>query len=1091
MNKRTLGLGIGIILALASTAYGQTGGPILLATGDHPEYVPNWGYQWTVKAVATGNWTSTTTWRNRSNQAVVPTANDVVLIPSGFTVTVDAWGTTAANAPNAKIVSIEGKLAFSRTADSRLYAPTVLVNTTGTLDMGVAGRVPLYGATVLPAANPIPVARKAQLILGGAMLPQWLGAPGNDTTYDTNAASPYDPRRYSGGLVVLGRLFAAGADKTSFTALATAPAQGATGLTLSATPTGWLATDRLAIPDTRSAYQKRFGSTVPADIVIARSRSEIRPLSANVTTTSATVSTALTFAHPGNDNFRPHAGNLTRNVSIVSKGYETTTGAITGEANGTGAETRRAHVIILHEALTDIDNVLFRELGRTMTGIPTNHNGNNPKGRYSLHFHHMAGAFFGSAGNSGRDQFNKFRSFLTKSAFDNGYYLSDATIGNNLFPTSQTSLKAHAYPDKWQVAIHGSTRLQIKGNVFYGVKGAAVATEDGNEGWNEIVGNFALNVPGPAYVGGTNPTQIQLNWDSRRLTLGNTASADQLFWDPLNSDVPQIRVNGSMQKINMDPNDNNALDNKTNDGRRDSFLRGSEGVGFWLAGNADQVWDNIAADCGLAGIVSFAFPSTGLTFADKPADAESTWTPAAELGRNHLGYGSLATDLSFTRDTAEIPAKVPYGRNEVYGSLEGVEIWNESPFTLWKSKVWNCHIAIEPWETQHLIVDGLIAKGDIAGWNPNDFNWEKSMGVNNRFFPIAPQLNNLDIADFGIAILTQTPQGPLMERQVAPDGVSIINKDWFTIPQFHLQINALWSRCVQGLRIEGDLHYKGSAVNDIPGGGFYFSLEPQGAPARTYIRNANIQPPVSAMPVGASQVGIELIKSTRLDTLRTHSADEVWVESLSVNGVSRGTNQMYFPEQNATFTFPTLPASTPDARQNFANTNLGYTVLSGPQTNQQAWSETFNAGIFQSGRSWFGAYVVPGGTMLTSPVFSGAQMLGFIETRASVPTLFDVNPIWQGQVNTNNLTTGIEGYAQDARRPWKKPSVVLFVDGTWITSIPAIYRDSSDGKRRNFRYDWSSLPAIYHGANRHVTMVIENSNFDPAGVIFDAFINIP
>ena len=61
-----------------------------------------------------------------------------------------------------------------------------------------------------------------------------------------------DPEQFGTGLIVFGKLRLHGHERTAFQRLAVDPAAGASSLTLTETPDGWDAGDRLAVPDTRA-----------------------------------------------------------------------------------------------------------------------------------------------------------------------------------------------------------------------------------------------------------------------------------------------------------------------------------------------------------------------------------------------------------------------------------------------------------------------------------------------------------------------------------------------------------------------------------------------------------------------------------------------------------------------------------------------------------------------------------------------------------------------------------------------------------------------------------------------------------------------
>jgi hypothetical protein len=134
-----------------------------------------------------------------------------------------------------------------------------------------------------------------------------------------------------------GTFYAYGQPKSQYARLAADASASATTLTLNAIPTNWLLNDTIGIT----------GTTTTA------TQAEIRTLSANVTSTSATVTLGLTNAHGGNSTtlVQAHVANLTRNVVIRS-----TSSTIPAYSVYNGTNTT-----------VEISNVLFSMMGATTT----------------------------------------------------------------------------------------------------------------------------------------------------------------------------------------------------------------------------------------------------------------------------------------------------------------------------------------------------------------------------------------------------------------------------------------------------------------------------------------------------------------------------------------------------------------------------------------------------------------------------------------------------------------------------------------------------------------------------------------------------
>ena len=91
--------------------------------------IPNYGYDPTVVSVASGSWSSGSTW----STGKVPGAGAVVSIASGTTVTYDADSTAVLSAIT---IQPSGTLQFATTVNTEVIAANYLVLLGGTLDVG-------------------------------------------------------------------------------------------------------------------------------------------------------------------------------------------------------------------------------------------------------------------------------------------------------------------------------------------------------------------------------------------------------------------------------------------------------------------------------------------------------------------------------------------------------------------------------------------------------------------------------------------------------------------------------------------------------------------------------------------------------------------------------------------------------------------------------------------------------------------------------------------------------------------------------------------------------------------------------------------
>jgi len=242
-------------------------------------------------------------------------------------------------------VRVEGRLRFSPLENGQLAVGTVLVTPTGTLSIGAPDRPVDPGKTV-----------------------SLLFAPRSDTI---RRRDHFD---MLGGLIVLGHLSIYGAPKAGFAVPSNSLAPGVSRLTFLTLPAGWNVGDELLFPAAAAASEdeQRHIASVSND------------------RTTITLSSPLRFGHvpPAAAGAEVPVANLTRNVMLAS--------------TETGRLHQRAHVMIMTHEPVHISGAMFRGLGRTTAARPhtlTTVNdrgevtvGENPIGRYAVHFHLVSGA---------------------------------------------------------------------------------------------------------------------------------------------------------------------------------------------------------------------------------------------------------------------------------------------------------------------------------------------------------------------------------------------------------------------------------------------------------------------------------------------------------------------------------------------------------------------------------------------------------------------------------------------------------------------------------------------------------------------------
>jgi hypothetical protein len=287
-------------------------------------------------AVRSGDWLDPDIW-----SPGLPTAGARVVIPQAVTVTVK--GSVGVSALD--WVRIEGQLHFPETENSQLSATTIFVASGGTLSVGSSDRSVDPGKTVqllfLPRSTPVRELDRFDIL---------------------------------GGLIALGRVVIYGAPKAAFATPSTALQVGVGRLVFPMAPTGWRVGDELLFPAS----------------ILASKDERRRIASISNGGTAITLSSPLEFVHmpPLGVPSEVPVGNLTRNVILAS--------------SETAALHERAHVIVMTREPVHISGAAFYGLGRTTADqphtLPTVNDrgdvsvGQNPIGRYAVHFHIVAGA---------------------------------------------------------------------------------------------------------------------------------------------------------------------------------------------------------------------------------------------------------------------------------------------------------------------------------------------------------------------------------------------------------------------------------------------------------------------------------------------------------------------------------------------------------------------------------------------------------------------------------------------------------------------------------------------------------------------------
>jgi G8 domain len=270
----------------------------------------------TYRSKSSGVWSSPDTWQylgSVANAPAVPGVGDNVVISQGTTVTLD--GVTAA----VRTVRDDGTLSFDATKDTTLKADTIIVEPTGTYQMGTA-------------TQPIEAAHKAQVIFVSQM----------------SAADRlvWDPLQFSLGFVSHGDVSIYGSHVDSFVAVPTALPANTQTFDLGSVPAGWKAGDRLIITgDTAANDQGQNQDEEPA----------LQALNGSM----ATLSAPLKYNHSAGS---VYVSDVSRNTVFASDpaAFQVDT---SGHYVGTVAD--RGHVMFMHNDDVHVDAAGFYGLGRT------------------------------------------------------------------------------------------------------------------------------------------------------------------------------------------------------------------------------------------------------------------------------------------------------------------------------------------------------------------------------------------------------------------------------------------------------------------------------------------------------------------------------------------------------------------------------------------------------------------------------------------------------------------------------------------------------------------------------------------------------
>jgi len=345
-------------------------------------------------AINSGPWSNPTTWLGGQ----VPQANARVRIEPGVTVTIDGLLSSPM-----KAILVGGVLDFDPTQTTHLQVETLVVAPQGSLRIGTA-------------AAPIDADVESRV-----------------TIIDDGPLDPLsDPFSLGRGIIAHGPVEMHGAAVTPWATLSIAPQAGQTELVLDEVPLNWHVGDQLLLPGTNPLANE--------DELLM-----IQAIAGNTVTVAP-----LAYDHqPPDASFAVHLANLSRNIVIESENTAT---------------DRRGHVMLMHQRDVQISYAALRDLGRSDKKVLADSpivdafgnvqpgTGENPRGRYALHFHR------GGVVNDGNP------SLVHGSVVDGS--------------------------PGWGFVNHSSF-VEFTDNVAYNVDGSAFVTEAGDE-IGSFVGNLAV-----------------------------------------------------------------------------------------------------------------------------------------------------------------------------------------------------------------------------------------------------------------------------------------------------------------------------------------------------------------------------------------------------------------------------------------------------------------------------------------------------------------------------------------------------------------------------------------------------------------------
>lgn len=242
--------------------------------------IPDFSSNPTIESNSSGDWSNPNTW----NLSRIPTSNDRVLIHNGNTVNYNV-----SNPDKIAAITVQGKLSFDSSTETKIFIGTLLVAPDGELEIGTED-------------NPIIDDFRAWIYFvdsgrqTGSMKDPLTGVD--------------DPEQFASGLIVLGKIRVFGDPRLpTWMRLAKEPKAGDTTIHLLNPVSNWNIEDSLVIPDTRH-FSVDHEKRAEENYYRKGSQTEVRLIKRILNSTTIELNGPLEFDHLGaHDPVDPNAAD--------------------------------------------------------------------------------------------------------------------------------------------------------------------------------------------------------------------------------------------------------------------------------------------------------------------------------------------------------------------------------------------------------------------------------------------------------------------------------------------------------------------------------------------------------------------------------------------------------------------------------------------------------------------------------------------------------------------------------------------------------------------------------------------------------------